>query len=246
MRSINVSTDVFARIWANRAPGEETEDAILRRILSQNSLPEPARSIASLSLGLRDRRHNVDFPEGFEIFRRYHGKEHQARAQAGHWLLVTDGKSYGSLNELSQAIGAKVENAWVNWFYLDSHGQRRSVSDLRDPSTIGRRKAQNGDSRGNDDMSEEGYKDMNIEGATWRDDVRDALQHLGRRASLHRIYNEVRAVRRAGGRSLPTSFEAVVRKTLEENSSDSEAFRGGADLFCMPEGRGAGVWALRG
>ncbi|WDR03098.1 hypothetical protein PSQ19_02530 [Devosia algicola] len=32
-RTIPVSTEVFAAIWAARKTGEETEDAILRRIL---------------------------------------------------------------------------------------------------------------------------------------------------------------------------------------------------------------------
>jgi hypothetical protein len=27
------------------------------------------------------------------------------------------------LNELSRAIGAKTENAWLNWLYLDDRGQ---------------------------------------------------------------------------------------------------------------------------
>ena len=33
MRSINISTDVFAKIWSLRQNAEDTEDAILRRIL---------------------------------------------------------------------------------------------------------------------------------------------------------------------------------------------------------------------
>jgi hypothetical protein len=81
--------------------------------------------------------------------------------------------------------------------------------------------------------------------ATWRDDVREGLKRLGGRASLQAIYKEVEAVRRAGGRSIPRTFDAVVRKTLEENSTDSEAYRDGPNLFWMPEGKGAGVWALR-
>jgi hypothetical protein len=67
--------------------------------------------------------------------------------------------------------------------------------------------------------------------ATWRDDVREGLKRLGGRASLQAIYKEVEAVRRAGGRSIPRTFDAVVRKTLEENSTDSDAYREGPDLF---------------
>lgn len=80
---------------------------------------------------------------------------------------------------------------------------------------------------------------------TWRDDVREGLHRIGGRATLFRIYKEVEAVRRASSRSIPRSLEAVVRKTLEENSSDSDAYKGGPDIFCMPQGKGAGVWALR-
>jgi len=80
---------------------------------------------------------------------------------------------------------------------------------------------------------------------TWRDDVRLALERLNGRASLSKIYREVRAIRRASGRSMPASFEPVVRRTLEEHSSESEVFRGGPDLFYMPEGKGMDVWALR-
>ena len=82
-------------------------------------------------------------------------------------------------------------------------------------------------------------------GGTWRDDVRTALERLGGRARLYRIYQEVRAVRTAAGRAIPTSLDATTRHTLEVHSSDSENYRGGPDLFCILEGKGAGVWGLR-
>lgn len=78
----------------------------------------------------------------------------------------------------------------------------------------------------------------------WVDDVKSALVTLGGRASLHMIYQQVERVRREAGRSVPKTIEAVIRRTLEDHSSDSANFRG-ADLFCLPEGHGAGVWALR-
>jgi hypothetical protein len=79
---------------------------------------------------------------------------------------------------------------------------------------------------------------------TWRDDVREALRRLGGRASLHRIYQQVEALRRAAGRTTPKTLEAVTRRTLEENSSDSDSFKGGPDLFRIAERKGAGVWEL--
>lgn len=80
---------------------------------------------------------------------------------------------------------------------------------------------------------------------TWRDDVREGLHRLGGEGSLFYIYKEVESLRLAGNRSTPRSLEAVVRRTLEENSSDSESYKGGPDLFYMPQGKGAGIWALR-
>ena len=46
------------------------------------------------------------------------------------------------------------------------------------------------------------------------------------------------------GQWYPLRMEATVRRTLEDNCSDSDNFRG-VDIFCMPEGKGAGIWALR-
>jgi hypothetical protein len=82
-------------------------------------------------------------------------------------------------------------------------------------------------------------------GPTWLSDVFDALAALGGSADLNEIYRSVRALRRKAGRSLPVSTDAVIRKTLEENSSDSEAHRGYRDIFEMPNGRGRGYWAIR-
>lgn len=102
MRTITVSTSVFARIWACREEGEESEDAILDRVLpgksdTQDSLP----SQSSLNLGGHtERRYGVHFPGGFEIFRTYLAQEYRARAVNTGWLLENDSKTYQSLNEL--------------------------------------------------------------------------------------------------------------------------------------------------
>ncbi len=75
----------------------------------------------------------------------------------------------------------------------------------------------------------------------WVDDIRAVLNDLGGRASLHQIYKAVELRRKEGGRSLPRTLEAVVRRTLEDHSSDSANFRA-ADLFQLV---GRGEWALR-
>lgn len=149
MRSITVSTGVFSRIWAARQVGEETEDAILDRLLPGRSMTaddDCASTAGDLSQpveapgGIRDRRHGVLFPEGFEIFRTYLGTDYRARVRGGRWVLSHNGQQLNALNELSHAIGAKIENAWANWLYRASSGAARPVSELRDPSKISRRR----------------------------------------------------------------------------------------------------------
>lgn len=130
MRSIDVSTDVFSAIWKNRLSGEESEDAILRRLLAV----EPTSK-----------------------------------------------------------------------------------------------------------MSEEERTGKVL----WRDDVRVALTQLGGDAFLSDIYKKVRQIRMAAGRRLPRSTDAIVRRELEYNSSDSESYTGNYDWFRSIDGIGGGRWGLR-
>ena len=75
----------------------------------------------------------------------------------------------------------------------------------------------------------------------WVDDVRLALRDLGGRASLQTIYGKVQKQRRSGNRSVPRTLEAVIRRTLEDHSSDSANFKG-EDIFAL---LGRGEWGLR-
>jgi hypothetical protein len=146
MRTIEVSTEVFARIWALRADREESEDAILRRVLAGTS--DPKQTAAS--------------PDRSEATKPFYDRGPRTWSQP-----------------------------------------------------------------------------------TWATDLAEVLLARGGKARLQQIYDDVEKLRRAAGRSLPKSIEATVRRTLENHSSDSHNYTGGADLFCMPEGKGAGVWALR-
>ena len=131
MRTIGVSTVVFAAIWALRQEGEETEDAILRRILKADPLgKEKAPPFAQF--GFKDERSNTEFPEGFEIFRTYKGQEVRAKATGGRWLLLRDSSTYTSLHKLSMAVVAGNENAWQNWKYLRHDGTEAFITRLRE------------------------------------------------------------------------------------------------------------------
>jgi len=119
MRTIQLSTDTFAAIWADRRAGENSEDAILRRKFNVEDAPINAQDAPTSAdrrpppsgIGYYDRRFGVQFVEGFEIFRHYKGTDYSAKATSGAWLLMSTGDLYRSLNRLSAAIGAH-EDAW--------------------------------------------------------------------------------------------------------------------------------------
>jgi len=131
MRTINVTTDVYAAIWAAREPGEESEDAILRRVLRAKSSKAADASDQSGDIGFSDPRFDLVLPAGFEIFRNYKNTEFRARAAGGKWLLLNDGQSYPSLHQLSRATSGNIENAWRNWYFMGKDGKRYLVERLR-------------------------------------------------------------------------------------------------------------------
>jgi len=135
MRAINVSTDVYAAIWAARQPGEESEDSILQRILKVPSAPVEQRPAKSHEVGFNDPRFDLILPEGFEIFRNYKGTEFRARATAGRWQLLNDEQFYPSLNQLSRATSGNIENAWRNWYFTGRDGKRYLIERLRNDVT---------------------------------------------------------------------------------------------------------------
>jgi hypothetical protein len=244
MRQIEVSVDVFARIWALRQPGEDSEDAILARLLDGDVVSSSREPVAHTQLpsgGFYDMRHDVHFAEGFEIFRTYKGVFIKATAVGGTWTLE-DGRTFPSLNELSRSVVSGSENAWVNWNYRDDRGSIQKIANLRPDERVAKRSSHL-NSRVHDDSS--AGHDEGSWPATWRHDVVSALQNLGGKASLHKIYKEVVSIRTAKNGSVPPSFEAIIRRELENNSSDSECFLGRHDLFYSVDGLGGGMWGLR-
>lgn len=235
-------------IWRLRNEGEDEENDILRRVLQDalhRDTSSPIGAQERRSGGVRDARHGVDFDDGFLIFRSYLGTRYEATAGSGVWQFKNDQRSHPSLNALSKAIGAKTENAWRNWYFKDEIGTTRPVSDLRNPKTVANRKA--GDTSAHSRREDVALaKELLDHGgsATWADDLVTTLRNLGGKAPLARIYAEVEKIRRSAQRSLPPKLEETVRRTLEDHCSDSDNFRR-RDLFCMAEGKGAGVWALR-
>ena len=133
-RSITVSTDVFAAIWAKREEGEDTEDAILRRLLGCATMEgrQERQPATNGSGGVYDSRNDVHFPPGFVTFRTYKRREYQAIAQDGVWLREDTGDLYPTLNQLNSSIAVGMENVWNgNWKYRAEGGSIRSISYLR-------------------------------------------------------------------------------------------------------------------
>lgn len=140
MRNINLSTDVYAAIWSKRQPGEETEDAILRRLFDvTGSATAPSEPVPKLvnGAGFKDDRNGVQFAEGFEIYRNYKGTTYRARATKGRWLLLNTNTPYSSLHKLSTAVVNGPENAWFAWRCQLPGGREGPINGLRDQSRVG-------------------------------------------------------------------------------------------------------------
>jgi hypothetical protein len=138
MRNIVISIDVFAALWAKREAGEDSENAILERLLGlPKGPPLQVRMVAVAGAaqngsgdgGIYNRMFDVHFPPGFEIFRNYKGNDYSAVVRDGRWIMGA--QSYPSLFALSMAIVDSRENPWMHWKYRDPNGRVATISALR-------------------------------------------------------------------------------------------------------------------
>lgn len=136
-RTIKISTDVFAAIWAARKDGEETENDILERLFNRPStngfqLLEVTETNEMKVNGVFDSRNNVHFKEGFAAFRQYKGKIYHAIAMNGQWVRPDTLEFYNSLNKLNESITSGKENIWNgNWQFVDEAHIPQSIDRLR-------------------------------------------------------------------------------------------------------------------
>ncbi|QFS89030.1 MULTISPECIES: HNH endonuclease [unclassified Marinobacter] len=77
--------------------------------------------------------------------------------------------------------------------------------------------------------------------STWDEDIVRAFENLGGSANYDALYTEIERIRP----NLPESWKSVVRRRVQDLSSDSAGFKGGKDLFFSVEGLGSGIWGLR-
>lgn len=78
--------------------------------------------------------------------------------------------------------------------------------------------------------------------SNWIDDIVDSLASLGGLSHYSELYDKISEKRK---KNLPPSWKSIIRRNVQYHSSDSNAFRGKADLFYSVEGIGSGVWGLR-
>jgi hypothetical protein len=146
MRAINVSTEVFAAIWSARSDGEDSENAILERVLKVQKRPTENGTLKERVLGsVAERRNGIYLPEydlhfqeGFEIFRVYKGKRFTATVNGGGWFLKNDSRRYPSLHKLSWAVVGGRENSWTNWRYPGPQGGEKLIDELRPKDKVRR------------------------------------------------------------------------------------------------------------
>ncbi len=136
MKTITISSDVFAAIWKAHKEGDETEDAILRRVFKLPPAPAAVAHSGGRMGGFYDERSGAHFPEGMRIFRVYKGRKYEAIAERDRWFVPSTGKSYHSLNKLSQSVNpGGTENAWLNWRYTDEEGKDHFIDEIRKDPT---------------------------------------------------------------------------------------------------------------
>ena len=77
---------------------------------------------------------------------------------------------------------------------------------------------------------------------TWLEEVINALESLGGVAHYSEIYDYIE---KNTSRDLPSSWKDIIRKIIEDHSSDSNNFKSKKDIFYSVKGLGKGVWGLR-
>lgn len=136
VRTIQLSDATYAALWAKWQEGDEGEEGVLRRLLGvKKAVPNQRPPNGG---GYRDARSGMHFPEGFEIFRTFKGKEYRAVVEEGLWFNKTLNRAASSLNQLSAKIGAPTENAWYGWYFKDGD-KDRLINELRDPKIVRKR-----------------------------------------------------------------------------------------------------------
>ena len=77
--------------------------------------------------------------------------------------------------------------------------------------------------------------------SSWKETIVEALTELGGLSHYSDLYKNIKEKKK----DLPKSWQAIIRRTIENHSSDSEAYSGKENIFYSVDGIGSGVWGLR-
>lgn len=75
----------------------------------------------------------------------------------------------------------------------------------------------------------------------WSDDITLALKNLNGIGHNQAIYQQIKLIKP----NLTGDWESVVRRTIQQNSSDTKSWLGKNDIFYSVSGIGEGIWGLR-
>jgi len=75
----------------------------------------------------------------------------------------------------------------------------------------------------------------------WTDDIKAAFINLNGIGKNQEIYDEIKKIRP----NLSGDWQAVVRRTIQQNSSDTQSWLRTNDFFYSVNGIGQGIWGLR-
>ena len=62
---------------------------------------------------------------------------------------------------------------------------------------------------------------------------------------LYKIVEEFEKIVQIEGINIPRKMRETVSRTLQDFCPECAGWRGQCDLFCMPRGKGKGIWAIR-
>lgn len=79
----------------------------------------------------------------------------------------------------------------------------------------------------------------------WGDDILEAMENIGGPANYEKIYGQVKKVRLGNHRSWPKNAEAIIRREIQQASSDSSSWKGQKDDYFSVAGLGQGIWSIR-
>lgn len=256
MRRVEIDDDVYNYLQSQAIPFEETPNLTLRRLLGLGrGLPPQTPKVA---LPARGKERKADLTELVRAGLLVEAEELACHDYTGNALpdatarVSGDGLLFRGRHHSMSSLARELLRA--NGFSSSSvrgpsHWRTQSGVSVRELWERHLRSAEAGTpSIGEAHSGRESPRPSVVHKSseanmTWLDWIVKALENLGGKSSYYRLYNEILRIRPG---PFPRSWQAIVRRTIETHSSDSDNFQTGyPDLFYSVAGIGRGEWGLR-